>query len=165
MVEHLYRNHVELFSEVFTGEGKAFNSGAFDGLETGAFKKAITRMAEKKDLGQAKTNYKLRDWLFSRQRYWGEPFPILHEVDKEGRPTGVIEPLTPAELPLTASRVGGLQAVGQARAAFGEGDGLGMGHARRDGRYRRETNTMPQWAGSCWYYLRYLDPHNSETFC
>jgi leucyl-tRNA synthetase len=109
-------------------------------------------------------NYKLRDWLFSRQRFWGEPFPILHELDADGRPTGRIRAVDERELPvplpeLTDYRPGDTPDPPLSRSAdewlFLERDGK---------RYRRETNTMPQWAGSCWYYLRFLDPKNDVRF-
>src|SRR5262249_6020421 len=85
-------------SEAFVGNGVAVNSGQFDGKSTPEFKEQITAWLEERGLGQKKTNYKLRDWLFSRQRYWGEPFPILHELDANGKPTGMVEPLTFEEL-------------------------------------------------------------------
>ena len=111
-----------------------------------------------------KVNYKLRDWLFSRQRYWGEPFPILHEIDADGKPTGVIEPLSPEELPLRLPDLEDFKPSGKPEPPLGKAtDWL---YVTRNGkRYRRETNTMPQWAGSCWYYLRYIDPHNDKAFC
>src|SRR5262249_44952714 len=84
----------------FAGEGTAINSGEFSGLPTAQFKARIATWLEQRQLGQGKVNYKLRDWLFSRQRYWGEPFPLLHEVDAQGNATGVVEPLGVDELPL-----------------------------------------------------------------
>jgi leucyl-tRNA synthetase len=115
-------------------------------------------------VGRPAVNYKLRDWLFSRQRFWGEPFPILHELDAQGTPTGVIRAVDPSELPVSLPHL----------TDFKPGDTPDPPLSRspddwlfveRDGRrYRRETNTMPQWAGSCWYYLRFLDPHNTERF-
>src|SRR5262249_34748885 len=113
--------------------------------------------------GNAKVNYKLRDWLFSRQRYWGEPFPILHELDDKGQPTGVIRPLEVSELPLTLPDLGDYQPTGKPEPPLEKAkDWL---YVTKDGRrYRRETNTMPQWAGSCWYYLRYVDPKNDRVF-
>ncbi len=84
----------------FAGEGTAINSGPFNGLSTTEFKRRLIETLEERRQGGRRINYKLRDWLFSRQRYWGEPFPILHEIDDKGNPTGVIEPLTLEELPL-----------------------------------------------------------------
>ena len=165
VIEELYRKHIELFSEVFTGEGKAFNSGAFDGLETSAFKKAITEWLEKKDLGQAKTNYKLRDWIFSRQRYWGEPFPILQEM-RYGLRTELTMPVPVEELPVMLPEVKDYRPKSHGPEPPLESAPQNWLWIKKDGKeFKRETNTMPQWAGSCWYYLRYLDPHNSETFC
>jgi leucyl-tRNA synthetase len=160
----LHKTRPELFAEAFTGEGVAVHSGAFDGQPTAEFKRKITDWLELRGLGRERVNYKLRDWLFSRQRYWGEPFPILHEVDAEGRPTGLVRPVPVEELPLTLPELEDYKPSGQPEPPLGKAaDWLWV---TRDGqRYRRETNTMPQWAGSCWYYLRYLDPHNDQIFC
>jgi leucyl-tRNA synthetase len=148
----------------FVGEGTAVNSGQFDGLPTAEFKAKITAWLEERGLGTAKVNYKLRDWLFSRQRYWGEPFPILHEVDAAGKPTGAIEPLSVDELPLRLPELEDFRPSGRPEPPLEKaGDWLWV--TRHGKRYKRETNTMPQWAGSCWYYLRYLDPHNDRSFC
>jgi leucyl-tRNA synthetase len=148
----------------FAGEGTAVNSGPFTGLPTAEFKKRITAWLEERALGQGKINYKLRDWLFSRQRYWGEPFPILHEVDKDGKPTGVVEPLSVDELPLRLPEMEDYKPSGKPEPPLGKA--TDWVHVTRNGkRYKRETNTMPQWAGSCWYYLRYLDPKNDKAFC
>jgi leucyl-tRNA synthetase len=151
-------------TEPYTEEGVAVNSGPFNGLPTAEFKKKITAWLEEKGLGAGKVNYKLRDWLFSRQRYWGEPFPLLHEIDADGKPTGVVEPLSPEELPLRLPDLEDYKPSGRPEPPLGKAtDWL---YVTRNGkRYRRETNTMPQWAGSCWYYLRYLDPHNDKAFC
>jgi leucyl-tRNA synthetase len=161
---YLYRKHVELFTECFSGEGIAFNSGSFDGLPTAEFKQKITAWLEELKKGQKKVNYKLRDWLFSRQRYWGEPFPILHEIDASGKPTGVVEPLSSSELPLRLPELEDYKPSGQAQPPLAKAkDWL---YVTKNGkRYVRETNTMPQWAGSCWYYLRFIDPKNDQTFC
>jgi leucyl-tRNA synthetase len=164
VVDYLYRNQVELFAEVFTGDGTAINSGSFNGLDTPAFKKAITQSLVESGRGRAKTNYKLRDWLFSRQRYWGEPFPILHEVDKQGNPTGAVVPLTATDLPLMLPQLEDYKPSGKPEPPLGKATDW-VWVTRNGRRFKRETNTMPQWAGSCWYYLRYLDPHNTETFC
>lgn len=164
VVEHIYLNRVELFSESFTGDGVAVNSGAFDGLSTADFKKKITAWLNEKGLGNAKVNYKLRDWLFSRQRYWGEPFPVLHELDANGKPTGLVEPLTLADLPLKLPDLEDYKPSGRPEPPLGKATSW-LEVTRNGKRYRRETNTMPQWAGSCWYYLRYLDPKNDQAFC
>jgi leucyl-tRNA synthetase len=144
--------------------GTAVNSGQFDGLSTPEFKKKITAWLTERGLGVAKVNYKLRDWLFSRQRYWGEPFPVLHEVDAKGNPTGVIEPLSVDELPLTLPPMQDFKPSGKPEPPLGKA--TDWVNVTRNGKtYKRETNTMPQWAGSCWYYLRYIDPKNEHSFC
>jgi len=140
----------------FVGDGRAINSGRFDGLPTAEFKEQITNWLANKGLGKKAVNYKLRDWLFSRQRYWGEPFPILHTGD--GRILGLSEEHLPLELP---------EAKNYKPCGTGESP---LANIRDwvnitlpDGsKAKRETNTMPQWAGSCWYYLRYLDPDNNQ---
>ncbi len=148
----------------FAGEGTAINSGSFNNLTTSEFKQRITAWLEERGQGCRRINYKLRDWLFSRQRYWGEPFPILHEIDDRGNPTGVMEPLSPDELPLRLPDLEDYKPSGKAEPPLSKAkDWL---YVTRNGkRYRRETNTMPQWAGSCWYFLRYLDPKNDKVFC
>ena len=149
--------------EAYCEEGRSMNSGAWDDVPTASFKAQITQWLEDGGKGARKVNYKLRDWLFSRQRYWGEPFPILHEIDAEGKPTGRIEALSPDELPLSLPEVADYKPTGKAAPPLEKaGDWL---FVEKDGRrWKRETNTMPQWAGSCWYYLRYIDPRNSEAF-
>ena len=150
--------------EPFVDEGAAINSGPFDGLTTAEFKKKITRWLQERGKGAAKVNYKLRDWLFSRQRYWGEPFPILHELDAAGKPTGLIRPLTEADLPLRLPDMEDFKPSGRPEPPLGKA--TNWVNITIDGKkFKRETNTMPQWAGSCWYYIRYLDPRNSEKFC
>ncbi len=151
-------------SGLFTGRGRAVASGPYTGLASDAFITQVAADLAAAGLGRAAVNYKLRDWLFSRQRFWGEPFPILHELDAEGRPTGVVCPVAEAELPvplppLADFKPGDTPDPPLSRAGH---DWLSIERAGR--RYRRETNTMPQWAGSCWYYLRFLDPHNTERF-
>jgi leucyl-tRNA synthetase len=151
-------------TEAYTEEGVAIHSGPFDGLSTAEFKKRITAWLEERGLGVGRVNYKLRDWLFSRQRYWGEPFPILHEVDEHGSPTGAIEPLAPEELPLRLPDLEDFRPSGRPEPPLGKATAW-VNVTRNGKRYRRETNTMPQWAGSCWYYLRYIDPHNERALC
>ena len=148
----------------FVGEGRAINSGPYDGLATAEFIAKLGDDLAAAGLGRTAVNYKLRDWLFSRQRFWGEPFPILHELDAEGRETGLVRPVDPDELPVPLPTLSDY-APGQTPdppLSRADDDWL---YVERDGRrYRRETNTMPQWAGSCWYYLRFLDPENNERF-
>lgn len=140
----------------FVGDGRAINSGQFDGLSTPEFKEQITNWLAQKGKGRKAVNYKLRDWLFSRQRYWGEPFPILHTED--GRVIGLSE----EELPLELPAVENYKPTGTSEPPLANiNDWVNV--TLTDGsNAKRETNTMPQWAGSCWYYLRYLDPHNEQ---
>ena len=141
----------------FTGDGVAKNSGAFDGLTTPEFKKAIIAWLEEQGVGSAAVNFKLRDWLFSRQRYWGEPFPLL--LDEDGEARAVPE----SELPVTLPEVTEYRpnSEGDPPLSNAPKDWLYQTDPETGAQLKRETNTMPQWAGSCWYYLRYLDPHNS----
>ena len=137
----------------FTGEGTAMNSDFLDGLPTTEAKQNITAWLEEKGLGKKTINYKLRDWLFSRQRYWGEPFPI---VWKDGRHEGIPE----EELPLLAPELDDYKPTGNPEPTLAKAsEWVNLG-----GGVTRETNTMPQWAGSCWYYLRYCDARNDERF-
>ena len=140
----------------FIGDGTAINSGQFNGQSTAQFKENITNWLAEKGLGQKSINYKLRDWLFSRQRYWGEPFPILHTED--GRVTGLSE----NDLPLILPDVKDYKPAGAGEPPLANvHDWVNV--TLPDGtKAKRETNTMPQWAGSCWYYLRYLDPQNMD---
>jgi len=125
-------------------------------LPTPQFKEKITDWLEERGLGRKAVNYKLRDWLFSRQRYWGEPFPILHTED--GRIVGLSE----QDLPLRLPEVENYQPAGTGESPLAKIDEW-VNVTLPDGtKAKRETNTMPQWAGSCWYYLRYLDPANDE---
>ncbi len=141
-------------------DGFAINSGDFNGLATREFKNSIVTWLEKNGKGSRAVNYKLRDWIFSRQRYWGEPIPLVHCAD------GAIVPIAEEALPLRLPEVESYRPIGTGESPLAaveewvrcdcpdESRGTGL----------RETNTMPQWAGSCWYYLRYLDPHNAKAF-
>jgi leucyl-tRNA synthetase len=155
---------VDKLTEAFVGDGVAVNSGQFDGLSTAEFKQKITSSLEERGLGCRKINYKLRDWLFSRQRYWGEPFPILHEVDKNGKLTGAIEPLSVGELPLLLPEMEDYKPTGKPEPPLSKATEW-LKVSRNGKHYVRETNTMPQWAGSCWYYLRFINPRNDKGFC
>jgi len=142
----------------FTGEGVSVNSGPFSGLPTPEMKRRIVQWLEEKGLGRRKIQYRLRDWLFSRQRYWGEPFPIIWRKDENGNwyHEAVPEeelPVLPPELDEYKPTPDGQPPLARAKDWVHLPDGS-----------MRETNTMPQWAGSCWYYLRYLDPKNEERF-
>jgi len=140
----------------FAGDGRAINSGRFDGLSTSDFKEQITNWLEEQNLGKKSVNYKLRDWLFSRQRYWGEPFPILHTQNDQ------VIALSQQDLPLKLPLVDDYKPTGTGEPPLANVvDWVNVTLA--DGtKAKRETNTMPQWAGSCWYYLRYLDPDNDQ---
>jgi leucyl-tRNA synthetase len=135
--------------EAFTGEGTAINSGFLDGLPTAEAKAKMIDWLEKEGTGTRRVQYKLRDWLFSRQRYWGEPFPVVWKGDQH-------DILAECDLPLTLPELTDYQPSPEGNAPLAKAkEWLNL----PDGRVR-ETNTMPQWAGSCWYYLRYCDPHN-----
>ena len=159
--------------EAMVEQGVAVNSGKYDGMQTAEFKKRVTEDLEAAGHGTARVEYKLRDWNFSRQRYWGEPIPIYFPVETAGdprtgadfrirydRPMAVDESELPLRLPELDDYKPGEDPAGVlARARdwrFFQKDGAW---------YARETNTMPQWAGSCWYYLRFIDPHNSKEIC
>jgi len=140
----------------FVGDGRAINSGRFDGLSTSDFKEHITNWLEEQGLGKKSVNYKLRDWLFSRQRYWGEPFPILHTEKDQ------VIALSQQDLPLKLPVVDDYKPTGTGEPPLANVDDW-VNVTLADGtKAKRETNTMPQWAGSCWYYLRYLDPENDQ---
>ena len=148
----------------FIADGLAINSGRFSGMTTPEFKKAIAEDLANKGFGREAVNYKLRDWLFSRQHFWGEPFPILHELDAQGNPTGVLRALTPADLPVDLPQMLKFDAQHGSPEPPLEKSPADWLYVTLDGkRYKRETNTMPQWAGSCWYYLRFLDPSNGHA--
>ncbi len=139
--------------ECYTGEGFATNSSILDGLPTADAKAMIIRELESRGLGRGRVQYKLRDWLFSRQRYWGEPFPVIWE-------DGNHRPLDESELPLQPPELEDFRPTGTAEPPLAKATGW----VRYSETATREVNTMPQWAGSCWYYLRYCDAHNSERF-
>lgn len=155
----------QLEQTCFTGLGTAINSDQFNGTPTSEFKARITQQLTDKGTGRQAINYKLRDWLFSRQRFWGEPFPILHELDDNDNPTGVIRALESAELPLDLPHLEDYKPHGKPEPPLGKSPSEWLIVERDGKRYRRETNTMPQWAGSCWYYLRFIDPRNSQALC
>jgi leucyl-tRNA synthetase len=149
---------------LFAGEGRAVASGPYTGLATRDFIAAVGQDLATAGVGRPAVNYKLRDWLFSRQRFWGEPFPILHELDAQGTPTGVIRAVDLAELPVNLPHLTDFKPGNTPDPPLSRSPGDWLIVERDGTRYRRETNTMPQWAGSCWYYLRFLDPHNAERF-
>jgi len=137
-------------------DGVGVNSGEFDGQDFPTFFANIVSWLEARGLGEKKVNFKLRDWLFSRQRYWGEPFPILHG------PNGEVRPVEAAELPVALPHIDEYKPTADGDPPLARA-GAEWSTVEIDGvTYTRETNTMPQWAGSCWYYLRYMDPTNTE---
>jgi leucyl-tRNA synthetase len=160
----------DISEAAYAGDGALVNSDYLDGMNVAEAKAAITARLESEGRGRARIEFKLRDWLFARQRYWGEPFPIVYDAD--GRPHALDEAALPVELPDVADYapvsfdpddadsepsppLG--KATDWVRVELDLGDGLQP--------YTRDTNVMPQWAGSSWYELRYADPHNSERFC
>jgi leucyl-tRNA synthetase len=137
----------------FTGEGIAINSPIINGLTSAKAKQKITAWLEERGQGKRAINYKLRDWLFSRQRYWGEPFPIVWENGKH-------KALDETELPVVPPPLDDYKPTGTGEPPLAKAKDW----VRYSNKASRETNTMPQWAGSCWYYLRFCDPHNDQRF-
>jgi leucyl-tRNA synthetase len=149
----------------FTGKGVAVNSGENDGTPTDEFKAKIAAELEAAGLGSEAVNFKLRDWLFSRQRYWGEPFPIWHELDADGNETGLMRVDGADELPVVLPEMEKFKPTGTPEPMLSTAPESWLYKTAEDGtKLKRETNTMPQWAGSCWYYLRFADPKNSDCF-
>ncbi len=154
--------------DAYTGDGPAINSGFLDGLGVAEAKATMIDWLEKEGKGRRKVNYKLRDWLFSRQRYWGEPFPIVY--DERGFHHGVDESALPVVLPpmddyhpVESEDPQPLLAKAHDWVHTTAGE-AGVSSLPANTPVIRETNTMPGWAGSCWYYLRYCDPHNDDRF-
>ncbi|MGB3541731.1 leucine--tRNA ligase [Rubrivirga sp.] len=157
--------------EAYTGDGPAINSDAsggpvadialegvnLNGLEVEPAKERVMAWLEDNGVGRRQTNYKLRDWLFSRQRYWGEPIPLVH-VD------GEVRPLPDSELPVRLPEVDSYEPAGTGESPLAAiPEWVETADPETGEKALRETNTMPQWAGSCWYYLRFLDPNNTEA--
>ena len=139
------------------GTGIMVNSGFLDGMTVEQAKKAITDWLSQRNLGKLKVNYKLRDWVFSRQRYWGEPIPIVH-CEKCG-----YVPLPESELPLILPMVDSYEPTDNGESPLAKmTDWINTSCPKCGGKALRETDTMPQWAGSSWYFLRYCDPHNDK---
>ena len=144
-------------NEAFTGDGELVNSGFLNGLHVQESKAAMIKWLTEHHCGNAKTTYKLRDWVFARQRYWGEPIPVVH-CEKCG-----VVPLPESELPLRLPEVEKFEPSGTGQSPLATVENwVNTTCPHCGGPAKRETNTMPQWAGSCWYYLRYMDPHNAE---
>ncbi|HEX2130765.1 MAG TPA: class I tRNA ligase family protein, partial [Actinophytocola sp.] len=156
--------------EAFTGEGPAVNSDFLDGMDVAEAKKTIIEWLERHGHGEGRLQYKLRDWLFARQRYWGEPFPIVY--DEDDQPIALPESMLPVELPevddysprtFDPNDADTEPSPPLSRAADWIEVDLDLGDGMKT--YRRDANVMPQWAGSCWYQLRYVDPTDDERFC
>ncbi|MBS7261710.1 MAG: leucine--tRNA ligase [Treponema sp.] len=154
------KSEVDVQTQAWTQDGIHVNSGFIDGLnKKDAIEKMIQFLEEKK-IGHATVNYKLRDWIFSRQRYWGEPIPLVH-CEKCGT-----VPVPEDQLPVELPNVKSYQPTGTGESPLAAiEDWVNCTCPQCGGKAKRETNTMPQWGGSCWYYLRYLDPKNNEKFC
>ena len=145
----------DISKESWVGDGTLVNSGILNGLNVAAAKQKITVWLEERNIGKAAVQYKLRDWVFSRQRYWGEPFPIKFDED------GNVILLDEDELPLALPEVEKYEPSGTGESPLANVEQWTNFIDPKTGeRYRYETNTMPQWAGSCWYYLRFIDPKN-----
>ena len=143
-----------------TDYGVMVNSGGFDGMTSEEGKKAVTEKLAKDGMGRFTVNYKMRDWVFSRQRYWGEPIPIVH-CEKCGE-VGVPE----EDLPVMLPRVERYEPTGTGESPLAAiSEWVNTTCPKCGGPAKRETNTMPQWAGSCWYFIRYIDPNNGEQLC
>ncbi|MGP0586045.1 leucine--tRNA ligase [Paenibacillus timonensis] len=150
----------DLAKEAYTGDGEHVNSGFLNGLGKEEGIKKMISWLEENGKGRGKVTYRLRDWLFSRQRYWGEPIPILHLED------GTMKPVPEDQLPLVLPDVDAIKPSGTGESPLANvTDWVNTVDPETGKPARRETNTMPQWAGSCWYYLRYIDPHNDNELC
>jgi len=143
----------------FYGDGKHINSDFINGLNNEEAIAKVIEFLEENKVGRSKVTYKLRDWLFSRQRYWGEPIPIIHWED------GTMTTVPDSELPLLLPETDNIKPSGTGESPLVNiEEWLNVVDPETGKKGKRETNTMPQWAGSCWYYLRYIDPHNDEMF-
>ena len=143
----------------FFGDGKHINSDFINGLNNEEAISKVIEFLEENKVGRSKVTYKLRDWLFSRQRYWGEPIPIIHWED------GTMTTVPDSELPLLLPETDNIKPSGTGESPLANiEEWLNVVDPETGKKGKRETNTMPQWAGSCWYYLRYIDPHNDEMF-
>ena len=138
----------------FTGDGVAINSGELDGLETAEAKAAAIQALSDRGTGRPKVTYRLRDWLFSRQRYWGEPFPVVHTAD------GAVHRVPDEALPVELPEVDDYAPAADGSAPLARATDWLNAQAPDGTDAQRDTDTMPGWAGSCWYYLRFMDPHN-----
>lgn len=151
--------------KAYVGDGPAINSEFLNGLHIADAKAKILEFLDGKGTGKTAINYRLRDWLFSRQRYWGEPFPIWHELDADGNETGLMRVDADDELPVVLPEMEKFKPTGTPEPMLSTSPESWLYKTAEDGtKLKRETNTMPQWAGSCWYYLRFADPKNADCF-
>lgn len=149
----------ENLEEAYTGHGTMINSGEYNGLHNKKFTRIIIERIEKEGVGKAAVNYKLRDWVFTRQRYWGEPIPLIHTKNN-----GVVA-VPEEQLPVILPEVEDYLPTQDGESPLAKVDDWVNTSSPIDGSpAKRETNTMPQWAGSCWYYLRFTDPENHQVF-
>ena len=147
----------DVSEEAFTGDGAHINSDFLDGMNKEEGISTMIKWLEKEGIGEQKTSYRLRDWLFSRQRYWGEPIPIIHWED------GTMTAIPEEELPLVLPKSKDIKPSGTGESPLANmTDWINVVDDKTGMKGRRETNTMPQWAGSSWYYLRFIDPHNDK---
>ena len=150
----------DISESAYTEDGKHMNSSFADGMNIADAKAAITAKLVELGAGKEVVNYKLRDWIFSRQRYWGEPIPVVKLDD------GTEFPLPEDQLPLVLPEMDRYQPSSNGKPPLSNAPKSWLDYVTPDGRHgERETNTMPQWAGSCWYYIRYIDPHNPDALC
>ena len=148
----------DITTAAFTGDGVLVNSPLIDGLRVPDAKKKITAWLEEKSIGKGTVNYKLRDWLFSRQRYWGEPFPLVRLED------GTMKTVPMKDLPVLLPELDEYKPTADGEPPLARAkDWVNTTDTDTGKPARRETNTMPQWAGSCWYYLRFVDPRNNDA--
>ena len=154
------KSEVDVQKQAWTEDGLHVNSDFLNGLNKEDAINKMLEFLEEKKIGKKAVNYKLRDWVFSRQRYWGEPIPLIHCPE-----CGTV-PVPEEELPLRLPEVKSYQPTGTGESPLAAIDSwVNCKCPKCGGNAKRETNTMPQWGGSCWYYLRYLDPHNQKQFC
>ena len=150
----------DISESAYTEDGKHMNSSFADGMNIADAKAAITAKLVELGAGKEVVNYKLRDWIFSRQRYWGEPIPVVKLDD------GTEFPLPEDQLPLVLPEMDRYEPSSNGKPPLSNAPKSWLDYVTPDGRHgERETNTMPQWAGSCWYYIRYIDPHNPDALC
>ncbi|MDY0304140.1 MAG: leucine--tRNA ligase, partial [Sphaerochaeta sp.] len=153
------KSEIDVQTAAWTEDGVHVNSGFLDGLGKDEANEKMIAWLEERNLGKTAINYKLRDWIFSRQRYWGEPIPLVH------CPTCGTVALNESDLPLLLPEVTSYEPSGTGESPLAKIDSwVNTTCPVCAGPAKRETNTMPQWAGSCWYYLRYIDPHNTQEF-